>query len=258
VVEWVNVKAAVEVTKRLNDFVKLFDHVLANSSKLVRAIDGWMSFDFILASFDVSDMYNSIEQEDCILRISMLAEEHSWWTKDKELWWQSTMTLIRFVFETSYVDFGGHVYKQKRGLPMGSPLSPVLANLYMAWLEVQVMDTLTACGARYYHYLDDIFMIYPCDNKPYSDVNKYRVENELADFVGLLTRFSDDSIKFERTGTAHNPGQYVEYLDLKICIDLNTKAYRNKRLRIEIFDKPTNLHIYTDPSTFYPFHYVYN
>ncbi|GBB94531.1 hypothetical protein RclHR1_23730001 [Rhizophagus clarus] len=35
-------------------------------------------------------------------------------------------------------------------------------------------------------------------------------------------------------------------------------AYRNKVIQFELFDKPTNLHIYTDPSTFYPFSYVYN
>jgi len=34
--------------------------------------------------------------------------------------------------------------------------------------------------------------------------------------------------------------------------------FRNRVIRFELFDKPTNLHIYTDPSTFYPFHYIYN
>ena len=30
------------------------------------------------------------------------------------------------------------------------------------------------------------------------------------------------------------------------------------QFRTSVFDKPTNLHIYTDPSTFYPLHYVYS
>ncbi|CAG8776349.1 10340_t:CDS:1, partial [Rhizophagus irregularis] len=74
----------------------------------------------------------------------------------------------------------------------------------------------------------------------------------------MLTQFSDDSVTFERTRTAHNPGQYVEYLDLKLEIALDNRMERNKVLRLSVYDKPTNLHIYTDPSTFYPFHYVYN
>ena len=66
VVAWINVKAAVEVVRRLGDYVKMFNHVLTNSTELVRELDGLMSYDFVLASFDVSDMYNSIGQEDCI------------------------------------------------------------------------------------------------------------------------------------------------------------------------------------------------
>lgn len=259
VVEWVNVKAAVEVVRRLGDYVKLFNHVLANSSDLVREFQGLMSYDFVLASFDVSDMYNSIGQEDCLRRIEVLAKDHGWWTDKNEPYWRQTMVLIEFVFHTSYVGFGGRVFKQKRGLPMGSPLSPVLANLYMVQLEDVCISSMRQKGIFYYRYLDDVLFFYSSLYAPMeNDRAKFRMAERMAHFCKLLTTFSDDSITFERTGEAHNPGQYVDYLDLKLEISLDNRMERNKVLRLSVYDKPTNLHIYTDPSTFYPFHYIYN
>jgi hypothetical protein len=63
-------------------------------------------------------------------------------------------------------------------------------------------------------------------------------------------------INFEPTGEAWKIGESVEYLDLKIKIGRGPDGL--DKLKLSIFDKPTNLHIYTDPSTFFPIHYVYN
>ncbi|GES78965.1 reverse transcriptase (RNA-dependent DNA polymerase) domain-containing protein [Rhizophagus clarus] len=259
VTQWINVKAAVEVTKRLGDYVKLFNHVLTNSSELVRELDGHLAYDFILASFDVSDMYNSIGQADVLDVLQNLAHDYGWWTPKTDLWWKSTIALIEFVFETSYVGFGGHVFKQKRGLPMGSPMSPVLANLYMAGFEDAILQSMNELGVNYYRYLDDIFMIMSNQTDFFSnDLERHKRLSQLGEIVEIITTATAGSIKFEQTGRALFPGEYVEYLDLKIWIRKNTMAYRNKVIQFELFDKPTNLHIYTDPSTFYPFSYVYN
>ena len=39
--------------------------------------------------------------------------------------------LLRFVLTTTYFLFRGNIYKQRFGAAMGSPVSPVVANLYM-------------------------------------------------------------------------------------------------------------------------------
>ncbi|CAB5381736.1 unnamed protein product, partial [Rhizophagus irregularis] len=248
----------IKLHKHLINF-ELLPRWWTNSSDLVREFQGLMSYDFVLASFDVSDMYNSIGQEDCLRRIEVLAKDHGWWTDKNEPYWRQTMVLIEFVFHTSYVGFGGCVFKQKRGLPMGSPLSPVLANLYMVQLEDVCISSMRQKGIFYYRYLDDVLFFYSSLYAPMeNDRAKFRMAERMAHFCKLLTTFSDDSITFERTGEAHNPGQYVDYLDLKLEISLDNRMERNKVLRLSVYDKPTNLHIYTDPSTFYPFHYIYN
>jgi hypothetical protein len=189
----------------------------------------------------------------------MAQDTYRWWNEDNNKWWRETMVLIEFVFYTSYVGFGSNVYKQKRGLPMGSPLSPVLANLYLAAVEDSGVDDFGILGLSYYRYLDDVLIIHSADAKFISrGNNRPTIVFMMEDLIKTITESSGDSMKFERTGVASKVGEYVEYLDLKVKIGENARAYRPRVIQFELFDKPTNKHIYTDPSTFYPYHYIYN
>jgi hypothetical protein len=63
------------------------------------------------------------------------------------------------------------------------------------------------------------------------------------------------NIDLQYTGDAWRDGESIEYLDLRLRVfNRNGKKW----IGTSVFDKPTNLHIYTDPSTWYPMHYVYN
>jgi hypothetical protein len=259
VVNWVNVLAAQSVSRFLTDYVKKCKHVLESSKDLINILEGSMGYDITLASYDVSDMYNSIRQDLCLARIQYFAESKGWWTGSTNKKWERCFALILFVFETSFVGFGGQVYKQKTGLPMGSPLSPVLANLYMAALEESMLNNESYTDIKYFRYLDDLLLVH---------INQVSVNNELdhntivekMNYMALVKLFrkSENTIVCERTHLAHTVGQYVEYLDLKIWINHNNNQFRRASIGMSLYDKPSNLHIYTDPSTFYPFHYVYN
>jgi hypothetical protein len=155
VVNWLNLKAAKWVAKRLQPYVDELPHVLSNSMSLAKdltALDLPANF---LVSYDVSDMYNSINQRDCLIALEELALVKGWWNTSMvsdKMMWEKTLMLIEWVFNTSLVGFGGCVYKQKRGLPMDSPLSPVLANLYMAYLEYKVMNGMLYEDAAFCQY----------------------------------------------------------------------------------------------------------
>ena len=45
------------------------------------------------------------------------------------------MELIKFCLTTTYFSFQDNIYIQNAGAAMGSPLSPIAANLFMEWLE---------------------------------------------------------------------------------------------------------------------------
>ncbi|XP_072039787.1 uncharacterized protein [Amphiura filiformis] len=51
------------------------------------------------------------------------------------------MELLAFVLTTTYFSFRGKIYRQLFGAAMGSPVSPITANLYMEFLEEQAIAT---------------------------------------------------------------------------------------------------------------------
>jgi hypothetical protein len=73
--------------------------------------------------------------------------------------------LLRFILTTTYFSFRDKIYKQKFGAAMGSPVSPVVANLYMEFLEQQAIATAPMeCKPRLWkRYVDDILEIIQAD-----------------------------------------------------------------------------------------------
>jgi hypothetical protein len=263
VVNWINTIAAQFVAHKLQPYVDELIQIIPNSMQIARDIRRISSFSLCLMTCDVSDMYNSIDQELCLKGLEKLARKKGWWTTSPYTVanWERILVLCRWVFETSYVGYGNQVYKQKRGLPMGSPLSPVLANLYMAWLEENVIFDEAFNEIIYVRYLDDVLLISGDSNDIYDNkMTTHAKIEEMETLLELITFQSNESIEFERIGVAYHPEQLVEFLDLEITIGRKKSVIYGplQELIISVYDKPTNLHIYTDPSTFYPFHYVYN
>ena len=68
--------------------------------------------------------------------------------------------LLRFVLTTTYFLFRGNIYKQRFGAAMGNPVSPVVANLYMEFLEQAIATAPVHCKPRLWkQYVDDILEI---------------------------------------------------------------------------------------------------
>ena len=51
------------------------------------------------------------------------------------------MEMLTFCLETTYLGMGSDIYRQEEGLPMGSPLSPLLANIYMEYFEEMALGS---------------------------------------------------------------------------------------------------------------------
>ena len=49
--------------------------------------------------------------------------------------------LLEFCLKNTYFSFQGQFYAQVEGAVMGSPVSPIVANLYMEYLEQKALST---------------------------------------------------------------------------------------------------------------------
>ena len=108
--------------------------------------------------------------------------------------------LLKTATEQTHFHFNGSIYIQHEGVSMGSPLGPLLANIFLIELEKNKMEELENHGVVYYRrYVDDTFTIV----KKNADVNK---------ILHILNSFHQD-IRF----TAEEKNDvFLPFLDVKI------------------------------------------
>jgi len=66
--------------------------------------------------------------------------------------------MTKFILNSTYFTFNRKIYKQSFGTPMGSPLSPIIADMVMQDLKNFVLSSLGLDHKFYYRYVDDIVM----------------------------------------------------------------------------------------------------
>ncbi|XP_076059679.1 uncharacterized protein LOC143036316 [Oratosquilla oratoria] len=127
------------------------------------------------------------------------------------------------------VNFGAFVFKeqeyvQHRGLAMGSPLSAVMASLYMETLEVDKFIRIIGRGSKWFRYVDDILVIMPEESninnklRMLNDVNEhiqFTVEMEMErklPFLDTLIHREDSSAKFSVYRKPSNRDDFIHYL----------------------------------------------
>ena len=91
--------------------------------------------------YDVKALFTSVPIGPPINIIKNHLEE------DKELQQRTSMTvnniicLLEFCMKNTYFLFQGRYYEQLEGTTMGSPISSIMANLYMEDFEMKVLST---------------------------------------------------------------------------------------------------------------------
>jgi len=71
------------------------------------------------------------------------------------------ITGLKMILESTYFLFDNQIFKQNFGTPMGSSLSPIIADLVMRDLEERSLRTLGFEVPFYARYVDDIVMAVP-------------------------------------------------------------------------------------------------
>ena len=70
------------------------------------------------------------------------------------------MEMLTFCVEKTHFRIGSDIYRQER-MAMGSPLSPVLANIYIEYFEEMTLGSTSLKPLMWLRYVDDTFVPWP-------------------------------------------------------------------------------------------------
>ena len=158
-----------------------------------------------MVSFDVKALFTSIPVQEAINSVERLLILHGCkWRDRTSLTLDSILRLLEFVLSTTYFVYDGKFYQQNFGCAMGSPVSPIIANLFMEDYEEWALDDETLAPRIWFRYVDDTFTVLDRDkvelfHESLNEVNPHiqftrEEENDQGElpFLDVLVRRMDD------------------------------------------------------------------
>ena len=137
--------------------------------------------------------------------------------------------LLTWVLSTTYFVYQGVYYKQIHGAAMGSPVSPIVCNLFMEDLEQRAIATALNPPGWWYRYVDD----------SHSKHKKHNVQ-EFTDHLNA----QDPDAKFT-----------VEYADSDnrlAFLDSHPQVLEDGSIKLKVYRKPTHTDQYLSFSSNHP------
>ena len=172
-------------------------------------------------SYDVHSLFTSIPIDPAITIIRKHLEQ------DKDLHQRTNMTvnhiccLLEFCLKNTYFQYKGRYYEQTEGVAMGSPISPIVANLFMEDFKVQAIMTSPSPPVLWKRYVDDTFTI----------IHKQHKDSFLEHLNNI-----NPSIKF--TSEETRPDGAIPFLDILIT------PKDDSSLQTSVYKKPTHTDLY--------------
>ena len=218
----VSYETAKELSRILKPLVGKTEHHVKNAKDFIDGIqDIRLKPDECLVSYDVEALFTSVPIQAALNITKKKLEE------DRELHLRTSMSvqhiswLLEFCLRSTYFLFQGKFYQQLEATAMGSPISPIIANLFMEDLESRALSTTPHPPSLWKRYVDDTLTIINRDHK-----------DTFLDHLNSI----DANIKF----TSEDPKEdgSISFLDILIIPEENGK------LNTTVYRKPTHTDMY--------------
>ena len=173
--------------------------------------------DEILASYDVTSLFSNVPLKETIDILVEKSFSDDWFNRTYKLNLQKNQlaSLLEIATTNQLFQFNGRLYEQRDGVAMGSLLGPLMANVFMCYLEEKlVSDGLLPTFYR--RYVDDTLVIMP---------SVITAENFLTTLNNLYP-----SLSFTMELARNDRISFIGMEILK----------KGSRLKTEVYRKPTN------------------
>lgn len=126
-----------------------------------RSLELELQDDYVLASIDVINMFSNVSTDKAMEIIKNLVDKETGFETRSGMEKSDFLELLSILLNNSYFIYEGEFYRQVNGLPMGSGISPVIADLVMLDLEIKMMELDRASDLAFYRrFRDDSFIIW--------------------------------------------------------------------------------------------------
>ena len=111
-----------------------------------------------LVSFDVTALYKSLPINRTLSVVVELLEDEETPCVTTSLSSEQLVGLLELCLRSTYFSFRGQFYQLTDGVAMGSPVSSVVANIFMMNFEKRALRLAVHFGPRLWkRYVDDVF-----------------------------------------------------------------------------------------------------
>ncbi|XP_020296216.1 uncharacterized protein LOC109861110 [Pseudomyrmex gracilis] len=160
-----------------------------------------LSDNYTLCSLDVVSLFTNIPVN---LALEAVARRWRFIKNNTKISLTEFLLAVEFVLSSMYFSFNNIIYRQTYGTPMGSPLSPIIADITLQDLELKALNTLKFNIPLYYKYVDDIILSFPKD----------KLDDVLNSFNSIHHR-----LKFTHELQSNDQ---ISFLDLSVILRNNT------------------------------------
>ncbi|UYV70937.1 hypothetical protein LAZ67_8001167 [Cordylochernes scorpioides] len=158
-------------------------------------------------SFDVCNLFTCLDH-----KLVLTTLEKPLTNFNLELPSNTILYLIDICLEFSYFCFNNNIYHQVNGIPMGSPLSPFLADLVLNCLDTLVNERFNTTIKYWARYVDDVMAIVATDHiektlaflNSFHPLLKFTTENESNGFLPFLDILFENKLSSNKK-PSHSP-----------------------------------------------------
>ena len=189
---------------------------------------------YSLVSFDIISLFTSIPQTLALVSVESAIKEDATLNDRTSLNFESILKLCELCIRANFFQYDGKVYKQISGLPMGSPISVVVAELTLQMLEKDILSYDNSTILIWKRYIDDCLAV----------IKTSEIDNFLQ-YINSLNQKIQFTVELENDNC-------LSFLDIKILKQLNG------RLKFKVYRKPSSNDRYLDYSSYNPLSHKIN